>query len=163
MAAIKRRSVITPVSQMAVLAAPDDLNGVQDNTKSYDITGASRVLILQVDNGTAGTAGIDGVSISHDGGVSWVADSTTVLLESSNDATGTLVADGLLNAAGTEPTGGTAAKLAVFKAGPYEGPTAIRIFRYATDRSDTAAWVTGAPGVYLITVGQKPGALTAIG
>lgn len=162
MGAISRRSRFAPVSQMAVLAAPDDLNGVQDNTKSYDITGASRVLVLQVDNGTAGTAGIDGISISHDGGVSWVKDATTVLLESSDDSTGTLVADGLLNAAGAEPTGGTAAKLAVFKCGPYEGPTAIRIFRYVTDRSDTAAWVTGAPGVYVITVGQKPGALTAL-
>jgi hypothetical protein len=162
MTAISRRSATAPVSQMAVLAAPDDLNGVQDNTKSYDITGASRVLVLQVDNGTTGTAGIDAISISHDGGTSWVKDSTTVLLESSDDATGTLVADGVLNAAGIEPTGGTAAKLAVFKCGPYEGPTAIRIFRYVTDRADTAAWVTGAPGVYLITVGQKAGALTAL-
>ena len=162
MPAIARRSVMTPISQMAVLAAPDDLNGVQDNTKSYDITGAQRVLIFQVDNGPAGTAGIDGVSISHDGGQSWVKDSTTVLLESSDDGTGTLVTDGLLNAAGVEPTGGTAAKMAVFKCGPYEGPTAIRIYRYVTDRSDTAAWVTGAPGVYLMTIGQKAGALTAL-
>lgn len=162
MGAIARRSHVAPVSKLAVLAAPDDLNGVQDNTKSYDITGAQRVLVFQVDNGTAGTAGIDGISISHDGGVTWAADATTVLLESSDDATGTLVASGLLNTAGTEPTGGTAAKVAIFKCGPYEGPTAIRIFRYVTDRADTAAWVTGAPGVYLMTIGQTAGALTAL-
>ena len=162
MGAIARRSAILPISKLAVLATPDDLNGVQDLTQSYDVTGAQRVLVLQVDNGTAGTAGIDAIAISHDKGASWVLDTTTVLLESSDDASGTLVAGGLLNAAGIEPTGGTAGKLAVWKCGPYEGPTYLRVYRYVTEMATTAAWVTGAPGVYVMTVGQTTGALTAL-
>lgn len=157
MATITRRSHIAAVSRVAELAAADDLNGVQDNTKSFDITGAQRVIVVQIDNGTAGTAGIDAVSISHDGGQSWVKPADGLALDS-NDTTGTTLTDGILNAAGVEPT----AKAAVFKFGPYEGPTAIRVFRYVTDRADTAAWVTGAPQVICFTVGQTAGALTAL-
>ena len=156
MGAIVRRSRYAPVSRLAELAAADDLNGVQDLTKSFDVTGASRVIVVQHNSGTAGTAGIDAISISHDGGVSWTKPQDGLALDS-NDATGTILVDGILNAAGVEPV-----NAAVFKFGPYEGPTAIRVYRYVTDRSDTAAWVTGAPQVYCFTVGQTSGALTAL-
>lgn len=133
MATIARRSRVAAVSRVAELAAADDLNGVQDNTKSFDITGALRVIVVQHNSGTAGTAGIDGISISHDGGVSWSKAQDGLALDS-NDSTGTTLTDGLLNAAGVEPV-----NMAVFKFGPYEGPTAIRVYRYVTDRADTAA------------------------
>ncbi len=156
MTAIARRSITCPISIAAELAAADDLNGVQDNTKSFDVTGALRVIVIQSNDGTAGTAGIDGVAISHDGGTNWTLD-TTVLPLSENDVTGTIQANGLLNSAGTEPTA-----YAAFKCGPYEGPTAIRIFRYVTDMANTAAWSTGAPSVDVFTIGQTSGALTAL-
>jgi hypothetical protein len=143
------------VSASVSLAAADDLNGVQDNTKSFDVTGAQRVIVVQHNNGTAGTAGIDVVAISKDGGVTWAA-ADKVLAMSSDDSTGTEL-NGILNAAGVEPV-----NYAAFKCGPYEGPTAIRIFRYATDLAASAAWVTGAPSVDMFTIGKGPAAPTAL-
>ena len=157
MAAIVRRSIIDPISIPVTLATADDLDGTTDNTQAFDVTGARRVLVWQIDSGTDGTAGIDCVEVSHDGGVNWAPDAT-VMLASANDHTGTIVVDGVLNVAGTEPAtvaGG------MFKAGPYEGPTAIRIGRKTTDTGGTT-WVTGAPAVLLITVGLTAGSPTAL-
>lgn len=151
MAAISRRSVMSPISQIFTLATADDLNGVQDLTQSFDVTGASRVIVVQENTGTAGTAGIDVLAISHDDGLTWAA-ADKVLAVDSNDSTGTEL-NGILNAAGVEPT-----NAAVFKCGPYEGPTAIRVFRYVTDLTGSAAWVTGAPKVYGFIVGGNAGA-----
>ncbi len=144
---------MAPISQTASLAAADDLNGVQDNTKSFDVTGASRVIVVQHANGTAGTAGIDVIAISKDGGQTWAA-ADKVLALSSDDSTGTEL-NGILNAAGVEPV-----NYAAFKCGPYEGKTAIRVFRYVTDLAASAAWVTGAPSVDVFTIGQTSGALS---
>lgn len=147
MAAIHRRSHMSPISPTVELAAADDLNGVQDLTKSFDVTGASRVLVIQDNDGTAGTTGIDVLAISHDRGQSWVAADKIIAL-SGDDATGTEITDGVLNAAGVEPT-----RYAIFKCGPYEGETALRIFRYVTDFATSAAWTTGAPSVDMFVVG----------
>jgi len=156
MAAIARRSVMAPVSRIFTLATADDINGVQDNTKSFDVTGAQRVIVVQEATGTAGTAGIDVVSISKDGGKQW-SPATDGLAIDSDDSTGTVLVSGALNAAGVEPV-----VAAVFKFGPYEGPTAIRVFRYVTDEAASAAWITGAPKVFGFTVGQTAGQLTAL-
>lgn len=153
MAAIARRSHMAPISQIATLATADDLDGTIDNTQAFDVTGALRVIVVQEATGTAGTAGIDVLEISHDGGENWAA-ADKVLAVNSDDSTGTEL-DGVLNAAGVEPV-----VAAVFKCGPYEGPTAIRIGRKTTDTSGTT-WVTGSPKVYAFVVG-KPGALTAL-
>jgi hypothetical protein len=149
MAAIHRRSQRAPISRLFTLATADDLNGVADATQSYDITGADRVLILQVNDGTAGTAGIDVVEISHDGGENWEA-ATDVLAIDSDDKTGTVLASGALNAAGVEPT-----LYAAFKAGPYAGPVALRVSRGA--QGTGTAWVTGAPSVLGFIVGGNTG------
>jgi len=158
MAVIHRRSIRSPISVGVVLATADDLNGVQDLTLSYDITGAGRVFVVST-IGTPGTAGIDVVAISKDGGKTWASDGTTGLLGSANDSTGTVLVDGQLEAAGVEPI---TANAAVAKFGPYEGPTAIRVFRYATDMANSIAWQTGAPAVYLYTVGLTAGSPTAL-
>lgn len=152
MAAIARRSAMAPVSQIATLATADDLNGTSDGTQYFDVTGASRVIVVQTDNGTAGTAGIDIIEISHDAGISWAA-ADKVLAIASDDSTGTELS-GVLNAAGVEP----ATKSAVFKLGPYEGPTSIRCSRGAAGSG--TAWVTGAPTVQCFTIGQTAGALS---
>lgn len=154
MAAIARRSIAVPISTAAVLATADDLDGTSDNTQAFDVTGATRVVVIQHNSGTAGTAGIDVVQISHDGGKEWAAD-TTVLPMSENDATGTIQASGALNAAGVEPV-----NYAAFKCGPWEGPTAIRINRKTTEGGTT--WVTGAPQVVAFAIGKTSGALTAL-
>lgn len=140
---------MAPISQTVTLATADDLNGTADGTQYYDVTGAQRVVVVQVNNGTAGTAGIDIIEISKDGGVNW-ATADKVLAVGSDDSTGTEL-NGVLNAAGVEPTGA-----AVFKLGPYEGPTAIRCSRGAAGSG--TAWVTGAPSVLMFTVGQTTGA-----
>lgn len=147
MAAIARRSHMAPIPASVELAAADDLNGVQDNTKSFDVTGASRILVIQDNDGTLGTHGIDVLCISHDGGENWEP-ADKVLALASNDSTGTEL-NGVLNAAGIEP-----ASVAIFKCGPYEGPTALRIIRYVTDEATSIAWQTGAPSVDMIAIGM---------
>lgn len=155
MAAIHRRSIRAAVSKSVTLATADDLDGTTDNTQAFNVTGVDRLVIVQVNNGTAGTAGIDVVEYSHDGGTTWAA-ADDVLAVSSDDSTGTVLASGALNAAGVEPTGA-----AVFKCGPFEGPTAVRIGRKTTDTTGTT-WVTGAPTVLAFAVGGVPGDLTAL-
>lgn len=159
MAAISRRSLVCPIGIPVTLATAGDLDGVQDATKSFDITGALRVIVLQTFSGTDGSAGIDVIQISHDGGSSWAAD-TTVLPLSENDVTGTVQASGALQAAGAEQT--TAPYYLGFKCGPYEGPTAIRVAR-DTDGFGGTDWVTGAPAVTLIPIGLTAGSVSAIG
>ena len=157
MAAITRKSLAGLRSSIVTLATADDLDGTQDNTQAYDVTGCSRVLIIQANDGTNGSAGIDVVEISHDGGGSWAADDTVLAL-SSNDTTGTVIANAALNAAGTEPT-----LYAAWTAGPWDGPTAIRIGRKTTTTTGTT-WTTGAPSVKMVVIGGKHsgGAPTAL-
>jgi len=141
MVAIRRRSVRGAIGAAATLASADDLNGTVDGTQNLDVSGASGVIIVQVNNGTAGTAGVDVIEESHDGGGSW-EDCDTLLLLTADPHTGTVEADADLNAAGVEP----ATTLAVWKAGPFEGPTLIRCARGGVGAQGTA-WVTGAPSV----------------
>lgn len=155
MAAIARRSIRAAVSKTVTLATADDLDGTTDNTQAFDVSGVDRLIIVQVNNGTNGTAGIDVVEYSKDGGANWSA-ATDVLAVASDDSTGTVLAGGALNAAGVEPTGA-----AVFKCGPFEGKTAVRIGRKTTTTTGTT-WVTGAPTVLAFAVGGVPGDLTAL-
>jgi len=146
------RCAVTP---HVTLATADDLNGTVNNTQAYDISGYERVIIMQKNNGTAGTAGIDVVEYSKDGGVTWAA-ATDVLTLQSDDAEGTFLANGALNAAGVEPT-----DHAQFKAGPFTGKTAIRIARGGTGAGG-AAWVTGAPEVQFFGIGGGVAAPSAL-
>jgi len=157
MAITRKGSNRSPINaNLLVLATSDDLNGTSDNTQAYDITGADRVLFIQDNDGANGTAGIDVVEYSHDGGKTW-ASADDVLAVASNDAEGTFLVSGALNAAGTEPT-----SYAVFKAGPFDGPTAIRITRNVSTNAASAAWVTGAPSVKAIVIGKGVGTLAAL-
>ena len=168
MAAIVRRSSILPISIGAAAQDAGDLNGVADETNSFDVTGALRVLIIQgtIQDDTAGTAGIDVVQVSYDGGVLWEPD-TTVLPLAQNDATGTVQTIGALNAAGVEPA---TSALGIFKCGPYEGKAAIRVVRDTAgglldwEGNGGTDWATGAPAVTIIAIGgdHGGGALTAI-
>lgn len=146
MATIARRSIRARVSAATTLATADDLNGVQDASQNFDVSGAQRVIVVQIDNGTAGTTGIDVIEVSKDGGSNWRADDTLLAL-ASDDQTGTLV-DGILNAAGVEPVG----KAAIFKSGPHNGPTLMRCRRDNTQNAASAAWTTGAPSVIAFKV-----------
>jgi hypothetical protein len=162
MTAISRRSLICPIGIPVTLATADDLDGVQDLTMSFDITGAQRVLIWQINNGTNGTAGIDCVEISHDNGTQWDADGTgalpaTGLLCSADDDAGTVLVAGALNAAGAEPT---TVAVGMFKFGPFEGPTLIRIGRDTSNRGAGGVgvdWITGSPTVLMIPIGLPAG------
>ena len=156
MAAISRRSIRAAISKAATLATADDLNGTSDNTQAFNVAGGDRLIVAQINNGAAGTAGIDVLEYSHDGGKTWTG-ADDLLAIASHDATGTLVDNGILNAAGTEPTGA-----ALWKVGPFEGPTAVRVTRNASVNAASAAWVTGAPTVLCVLVGDVPGDLTAL-
>ena len=158
MATVSRRSLVCPIGIAVEMAAADDLDGTK-TPYSYDITGALRALIIQINDGTSGTAGIDVVEVSHDGGNEWYADDGTakvgpgVLLASADDVGGTIQASGALNAAGVEPA---TVMAGVFKVGPYEGPTLIRIARDTSDNNGTD-WASGAPSVQLIPIGLPAG------
>lgn len=154
MTAIRRRSLAAPVSRIFTLATADDLNGVADATQTFDITGALRLIVVQENTGTAGTAGIDVVEYSKDGGSTWSAAGDGLAIDS-NDTTGTVLVAGVLNVAGVEPV-----NAAAFKFGPFEGPTQVRVSRGA--QGTGTAWVTGAPKVWgFIVGGNDGGALTA--
>src|SRR3989337_2884076 len=102
MAAIARRSIMAPVSRIFTLATADDINGVQDLTKSFDVTGAQRVIVVQEATGTAGTAEIDVVSISKDGGKQW-SPATDGLAIDSDDSTGPVLVSAALHVPGGRP------------------------------------------------------------
>jgi hypothetical protein len=166
MTAITRKSIRCPVSTVVTLATADDLDGTIDNTQAYDVTGADRVIIEQVNNGTNGTAGIDCIEVSHDNGVTWTA-SLTVLPIAEDDATGAICLAGVLNVAGAEPT-----TSATFKCGPYVGQTAIRCGRktstitsmdtYIKTLTGGTTWITGSPTVRMYAIGLTTGAPTAL-
>ncbi len=161
MVTVARRSLITPIGIPVTVATADDLDGVQDLTLSFDVTGCQRVLIWQIDDGTGGTAGIDVVEISHDGGTQWYADSATVLPVAQNDISGTLKTAGAINAAGDEPA---TVEVGLFKCGPYEGPTLIRIQRDTDVRGVNGTgtdWTTGSPTVLMMSIGKEHAAATA--
>jgi hypothetical protein len=163
MTAINRRSLVAPIGIPVTLATADDLDGVADDTQTYDVSGALRVIIFQINDGTGGTAGIDCVEISHDGGKQWYAEGSeaqgtpTGLLMSADDDAGTVLVAGTLNAAGVEPA---TVEVGFFKFGPFEGPTLIRVGRDTTDRGANGTgvdWITGAPTVLMVAVGQPAG------
>ena len=145
MAAITRRGNLAKIPAGTTLADADDLDGTTDNTQILDVTGSLRVIYWQINNGTAGTAGVDVIEVSTDGGTTWSVDNTLLAI-ASNDLTGTHLA-GVLNAAGVEPPNG-----ALFKGGPYEGPTKVRVGRKTTTTNGTT-WITGAPTVIAYAIG----------
>ena len=158
MTAVHRRSLVCPIGINVALADADDTDGTS-TAYSYDITGALRCLVMQVNDGTSATLGIDVVEISHDGGSQWYADDGTakvgpgVLPITADDDAGTIQASGALNAAGVEPA---TPRAGWFKVGPYEGPTLIRIGR-DTSANNGTDWSTGAPSVDLIPIGVPNG------
>lgn len=139
----------SPLGEATVLAAADDLDGAGT---TMDVTGAAGVVIVQANAGTAGTAGIDIIEFSRDGGTTWkVATAANIgqghlglLLE---DGTAAAASGAALNAAGVEPTGA-----AIFSLGPVDGPFKIRCGRGGSGEAGTA-WVTGAPSVTAIRIG----------
>ena len=143
MATPPRGSIRSRIPAGTTLAAADDLDGAGT---TLDVSGTDRVIIVQINNGTAGTAGVDAIEISKDGGSTWAADETILAL-ASDDITGTVLAGGALNAAGVEPAGA-----AIFKSGPHTGPTLMRCARL-TGTGGGTTWVTGAPQVVAVRVG----------
>lgn len=148
MASIRKFGAIT------TLATKDDLDGTVDNSQVLDITGSAFGAIIGVINiGTAGTAGIDVVEFSRDGGTTWKAATAANigkghkgLLKFSDN---TAVASAALEAAGVEPT---TAALTLFYLPPVDGQCKIRIGRLTTTTSGTT-WVTGAPEVFAVRIG----------
>lgn len=138
-------SLVCPISEDFELAEADDLDR-SVYAAGYDITGALRLIITQVDDGTSGTAGIDSVQYSFDGGYEWEDAEDLRTIDAADDSTA--IAGGVLNAAGVEPAAG----LAVFKAGPFFGPTLVRV------NADTD-WSTGAPSVKANVIGLGRDAL----
>ncbi len=143
MATPNRGSIRSRIPAGTTLAAAGSLTGAG---VTLDVSGTERVLIVQVNNGAAGTAGRDAIEISKDNGSAWIADDTLVAL-ADDDTSGTVIVNGLLNAAGTAPAGA-----AVWKSGPHSGSTFMRCARL-TGTGGGTSWVTGAPQVLAIRVG----------
>ena len=151
MTAISRRSQRSAISRLFTLATADDLDGTQDNTQAVVATGAARAIILST-IGTNGTAGIDVLEESFDGGSTWRACDTVMLIDA-NDYSGSILTGAAFEAAGIEPV---LASTSTWKAGPWHGPVALRIGRKTTDTLGTT-WITGAPFVQCFLIGQTTG------
>jgi len=157
MAAIVRRGRILPISTQALLATDDDVNGTSGLlTQAYDVTGASRVIIIQErSSGGNHETGVDVLGVSHDAGKSWEPDDT-LMAGNSNDMTGDSLAGVLTGVSKDASTTATSNQFAmIYKAGPWEGPTCLRIFRDTTgDLMDGGTdYETGAPSVYMYVIG----------
>lgn len=143
-----RRGIEIPA--IVTLATADDLDGTLDATQYLTVRHGDRVIIIQMSNGTLGTAGIDVIEVSFDGGANFILDPTLVLV-SGGDKAGTLVS--ALNAAGVEavtPDNGAA----IWKSGPFTRTVIMRCGRKTTSSGGTT-WVTGAPTVYAILVKNR--------
>jgi hypothetical protein len=142
MANVMRAVRKNKISATFTLATADDLDGTTDGTQYLNVPKGARVLIIQHNNGTDGTAGVDVIEISIAGGAFHL--DPTLLAVADPDVGGTLLA--ALNAAGTEPT-----NMAAFKSGPFSQDVRLRCGRKTTDTGGTT-WVDGAPSVtaYLI-------------
>lgn len=138
------------IANSATLATADDLDGTTDNTQLLDISGAAGTIIIQHNNGTAGTAGVDVIEISRDGGTNFVAATAAGIGRGHAGlltGAGAVVANAALNAAGVEPV-----NMAVFSLGPVDGKATIRCGRKTTTTTGTT-WVTGAPSVTAHRIG----------
>lgn len=144
MATPNRGSGRSKIPAGTTLAAAGDFDGA---ATTLDVSGTDRVLIVQINSGADGTAGIDAMEVSKDGGATWIADDTLLAL-ASDDVTGTVIVSGLLNAAGVEPSGA-----AIFKSGPHSGKTLMRCARL-TGTGGGTTWVTGAPAVVAVRIGS---------
>lgn len=152
MANVVHRNKGTQIPAIFTLAAADDLDGVQDGSRDLFIRRGDRALILQISNGTLGTAGIDCIEVSIGKGNAYQADPTLVLA-SDPDQGGTLIASGLLNSAGVEPVT-PVNNAAIWKAGPYAHDVMLRCVR-KTGTGGGTTWITGAPSVYAIPIKNK--------
>jgi hypothetical protein len=132
-------SIRSPLGDLTTLALANDLDGTDALSVDLDLTGsAGAVVFTQI--GTAGTAGIDTLKISKDGGATFAA--ATI-----RDSDGDAVTTGILNAAGVEGVTPAACVFTIHpKDGQLNGPTILRCER-------TTAWVTGAPSVLAVRIG----------
>lgn len=125
------------------------------SSSTFQLTTDGTTVVENSADGTAvfqvigGSAGQDVIQVSHDGGNEWQADDLLLPL-AQDDLTGTLVTSGALNASGTPPT-----SVAVFKGGPYPGPTIIRCAR-DTSGFGGEDWVGAAPLVQALIIGGEP-------
>jgi hypothetical protein len=143
----------SPIGEYTVLATADDLDGTSDNTQTLTLTGAAGAIILAGPIGTAGTAGIDVIQFSRDGGTTWAAATAANIGQGHpglflEDGTGAAAAGAALNAAGVEAVTGAAM---IFSLGPVDGPFMIRCSRKTGEGGTT--WVTGAPNVAALRIG----------
>ena len=152
MAAVMHRRRGTQVPAAVTLASADDLDGTTDGTQYLKVRRGDRVIIAQLSDGTLGTAGVDVIEISKDGGANWVADPSLVLASGADQA-GTLIASGALNSAGVEPVAPNLSA-SLWKSGPFARDIVMRCGRKTTTTGGTT-WVTGAPTVTAILIKNK--------
>lgn len=152
MANLIHRNRGTQIPAAVTLASADDVDGTLDGTQYLKVPRGARVIIAQLSDGTLGSAGIDVIEISQDGGANWLPDPTLVLA-SAADQGGALIASGALNAAGVEPVAPNLSA-SLWKSGPFARDALMRCGRKTTSTTGTT-WVTGAPTVTAILVKNK--------
>ena len=142
---VSRKNIFSTIGPTFTLASADDLNGTVDGTQYLTLKARQRAIIIQHNNGTLGTVGVDVVEISKASGA-FYAD-PTLMLAATADKPGAAVANAALNAAGVEPV-----NMAVFKSGPHGRSTRLRLGRGGAGALGTT-WVTGAPSVTALVIG----------
>ena len=148
---------VSRISEKFPIATANDVDRSENTV--LDISGADCVLLIQPNDGTAGTLGIDVIEVSVDGS-EWVLATTAalagigitghpgLLLEDGSKAA---AAGAALNAAGVEPTG-----MALFSLDRIPGPASLRVGSATLSSGTAADWSTGAPSVQAIVVGGNP-------
>lgn len=144
-------SIRSPFGELFGLAAANDLDGVQDETKTLDLTGSAGCVIIAQNSGTDGTAGQDVIVFSRDGGTTYQLATAANI---GQGHAGLVLEDGSAAAAtgaALNQTPGTEVD-AVFTLGPVDGPFKIKLMRDTSTGFGTD-WITGAPAVQAIRIG----------
>lgn len=144
-------SVRNPRGLMVALATNNALTGTVDGSQILDLKGSGGAVIIQMIS-TDGTAGVDVIEFSRDGGTTWAAATAALIGRGSAGllkSDGTAAASAALNAAGAEAV---TPATAVFVLAPPDGPFHIRCARGGAGAGGTA-WVTGAPYVSAVRFG----------
>jgi hypothetical protein len=156
-------SIRSPLGELTQIGTADDIDrsagdGTDGTYDPLDLTGAAGALIFVLNDGNAGTVGVDILEFSTDGGSNFLPATAANLAASNKGHAGLLYEDGSAAAstnaslspggAGVEP-----AAVYVFSLGPVDGPFEIRVGSNSAGTANAIDWSTGCPSIWAMRIG----------